>query len=113
MSRMSPVLRRRRLLHRVVDVSGPAADDHDRSSTDPLVFRAATRDHSSPTRSKTAGSTGRSRAGPAYSPTVHTRAATTQDRSPQRQTTASLAPTSPPLPPITQRFVHRTPLVSQ
>jgi hypothetical protein len=34
MSRMRPVLRRRRLLHRVVEDSGSAAHDHDRSSTD-------------------------------------------------------------------------------
>jgi hypothetical protein len=48
-------------------------------------------------RSKTAGSTGRSRAAPVSSPTARTRAATTQDRSPQRQTAA---PTSPP--PVTE-----------
>jgi hypothetical protein len=38
MPRMRPVLRRRRLLHRVVDASGSAAHDHDRSSTDPWCF---------------------------------------------------------------------------
>jgi hypothetical protein len=39
-----------RLLHRVVDAYGFAANDDDRSSTDPCVFRAATRDHKAQSR---------------------------------------------------------------
>jgi AcrR family transcriptional regulator len=72
----------------------------------PVMMRAATRDHKAQSVwSKTASSTGGSRAAPASSPTVHTRAATTQDRSPPRQTAASPAPTSPTLcspPPVTE-----------
>jgi AcrR family transcriptional regulator len=79
------------MMHRLLTGEGRPSLAFARRIVEQLLLPAATR----PVWSKTAGSTGLSPTAPASSPTVHTRAATRQDRSPQQHTAASLEPTSP------------------